>query len=140
GVVAVAAIIAGAGQASAQEVDDYVGAYVGAHGEHIAIAPLNAGGQPMLLLSETRDDALRLLFPVAGDTFMTGATIADPGTPERRVVFTRDAGFVSGVVLSPFDGGAERSARRVDLDLVPITVQQDDARLDGTLYLPPQPR
>ncbi|HEX6641771.1 MAG TPA: alpha/beta fold hydrolase [Thermoanaerobaculia bacterium] len=126
--------------AAAQTIDDFAGAYEAALGEHIAVSVMDAGGSRLLLMADTRDDALRVLFPVAGDTFMTGTTIADPSTRERRVVFTRRGGIVDRVELTPVDGGSVRSARRIDLELTPITMARGGVRLDGTLYLPPQPR
>ena len=122
--------------AAAQTLDDYVGAYEAAPGELLGVAALGAGDERLLVLVETRDDALRALFPVAGDTFMTGTAALDPGTPERRVVFTRERGAVAGMRITPFAGGAARTAARVPIALEPITIERPDVRLEGTLYLP----
>lgn len=120
----------------AQDVDELVGAYRTAPHEYVAISVVQAGDNRLLLLADTRDEALRVLFPVAADTFIAGETIADPSTPERRVVFVRRGGAVIALHMEGIAGGTVRAGERVSLGLLPIRIDRPDATLHGTLLMP----
>jgi len=114
---------------------ELVGLYEGARG-FIAISPLGAGGSMRLLLADVASDQLRMLFPVAADSFAGGPEIARPEPVQIAVRVRRSpAGRVDALVLHRTDGVPEQ-ARRVALRSVPVAFTSAGARLLGTLLLP----
>ena len=119
---------------------DLVGLYEGPRG-FIAISPLGGGGSTRLLLADAASDQLRMLFPVAADSFVAGPEVAKPEPIQLGVRVRRSsAGRVDAVVLHRPDKVPDELARRVALRAVPVSFTSGGVRLLGTLLLPPEPR
>jgi len=132
--------VSGQQPASAAKNDrasDLVGLYEGPRG-FIAISPLGAGGSTRLLLADAASDQLRMLFPVAADSFVAGPEVAKPEPVQLAVRVRRGAdGRVDALVLHRTGEASDEPARRVGLRAIPIEFTSGDARLLGTLLLPP---
>ena len=117
-------------------VSELVGLYEGPRG-FIAISPLGGGGSTRLLLADAASDQLRMLFPVAADSFVAGPEIAKPEPIQLAVrVRQSSAGGVDALVLHRPEGVPDELARRVALRAVPVAFTSGGARLLGTLLLP----
>ena len=109
---------------------DLVGLYEGPRG-FIAISPLGGGGSTRLLLADAASDQLRMLFPVAADSFVAGPEVAKPEPIQFAVRVRRSpTGGVDALVLHRPDGVPDESARRVALRAVPVafTTRRTTAR------------
>jgi hypothetical protein len=131
---------ASAAMVGAPPTAELIGLYEGPRG-FIAISPLGAGGSMRLLLADAASDQLRMLFPVAADSFNAGPEIAKP-EPVQAVVRVRrsPAGRVDALVLHRTEKIPDEQARRVALRTVPIAFAGGGTRLVGTLLLPPESR
>jgi dipeptidyl aminopeptidase/acylaminoacyl peptidase len=127
------------GTARPDDTGDLVGLYEGPRG-FISVSPLG-GGATQLLLADAASDELRMLFPVASDSFVAGPEIARR-EPVQLIVRLRrsSSGRIDALVLHRADDGPDEVARRVALRAVPVAFTSDSVRLVGTLLLPPSSR
>jgi dienelactone hydrolase len=143
--LAMALLVVSSGSVSSQQAasaaknsgaSDLVGLYEAPRG-FIAVSPLGGGNSKQLLFADVASDQLRMLFPVAADSFVTGPEVAKREPVQLAVQVRRSpAGRVDALVLHRTDGVPEEQAHRVALRAVPVVFTSDGARLAGTLLLP----
>jgi uncharacterized protein len=116
---------------------DVVGLYEGPRG-FIALVPPPPSGGTRLLFADAASDQLRILFPIAADSFVAGPEVAKPEPVQLAVRARRSVGGrVDALVLHRTDRTPDELARRVTLRAVPIEFTSGGTRLLGTLLLPP---
>ena len=116
----------------------YAGNYRLSADRFIGIDPfLMDSGVKALLISDYSSGVVRRLFPVSETDFVMGAGFDSASPVELRVRFTLDAkGDAKSMSLEHADG-ARSVAERVALKREEVTFQGAEARLAGTLIVPP---
>ena len=118
----------------------YAGIYRLDEGHSVGLQPfINDAGKAVLLFADHRTGDVRSLFPRSADDFAVVSGF-DPGSPAERIAHFQLAasGRPEGVVFRSPDG-AQAEARRVVGGEEEIVFRQADARLAGSLILPPGP-
>ena len=94
-------------------------------------------GKPGQLVSFDESGAIRVLYPTDRDRFFAGPGAAVPTAVESRIEFQRDAsGRITSLTWTP-EGGAPRSAPRVDVEKhEDVRFASGDVQLAGTLITP----
>lgn len=118
----------------------YCGVYVKPLGGMVGIDRfINDAGVGVLLFADFSTGIVRSLFERGEEHYTMGAGFADPDTVELDLGFTRSAdGKIASIVLGSGDGTAQRAVK-LDTREEAVTFTQGDARLSGTLILPPGP-
>jgi len=89
----------------------------------------------MLLMADEQSDQLRLLVPQARNVYAAGATFAEPTPAEWMLRFTPQSGPTE-LVIEESDNRSRFTARRIPIEMVPISFQSGATRLKGSLYRP----
>lgn len=121
------------------DLEDYAGYYEldGTHPVIISIRPW-PGGDPILLYTDLKTDAIRALSPSGKDKFKFGRELIVPDPAAGHVQFLRSkAGTISGLTLSEL-GRPQTSGNRVQIDTGPVEFERDGVSFKGTLFLPPE--
>lgn len=130
---------------SAAEIDTspeaargYIGNYRVAPDHQLGIDPfVMDDGTQALLISDYTSGVVRRLFPVAESEFAMGPGFNTASPPQMMVRLVKDArGAVSGLSIRNADG-TQRLAGRVALRREEVTFGGAQARLSGTLIVPP---
>jgi pimeloyl-ACP methyl ester carboxylesterase len=94
-------------------------------------------GEDAMLISDYSTGVVRRLFSLAPDHFVMGPGFNTAEPAELTLTLVKDErGAINGVSIRDARG-AEQFAERVSLRQEAITFQNTDARLDGTLLIPP---
>ncbi|MFL5551495.1 MAG: alpha/beta hydrolase family protein [Gemmatimonadaceae bacterium] len=117
---------------------DYIGVFADEPGEYVVVAPVGSGARQMLMLAETRNEQLRLLFPAGVDTFQIGPTLTQPSPVERRIVFRREGGRVAALEVTPGAPVRRRVFPRIEIARHEVEFADGNVTLRGTLYSPPR--
>jgi uncharacterized protein len=140
GILLLTAWLAAAGQAAARAGEPlaYAGNYSISGDRFMGIDPfIMDDGTTALLISDYSSGVVRRLFPVSETEFVMGAGFNAASPVELTVRFTLDAkGDATGISLRHADG-TQSAGKRVALRREELTFQGADARLAGTLILPP---
>lgn len=94
-------------------------------------------GKDAMLISDYSTGVVRRLFPVTQERFVMGPGFHTATPAELTLTFVKDdGGAVTGVSLRDARG-IEQFAQRVPLRSEAVSFQNTDAKLDGTLLVPP---
>jgi dienelactone hydrolase len=122
----------------AQDLTEYAG-YYELEGNHPVVISYRSGpgGEPILLFTDLKTDAIRALFPSGDDRFHFGPELIAPEPVVAELRFLRsDAGAVAGLELA--ERGLSRvSGGRVVIETQPVAFEREGVELEGTLFLPP---
>ncbi|MET0533082.1 MAG: alpha/beta fold hydrolase [Steroidobacter sp.] len=119
----------------------YAGLYRVSGDHMIGVDPfIMDDGTNAMLISDYSSGVVRRLFPAENDEFVMGAEFNSATPVELTARFVLDPlGNVKGMSFRQADG-KEQVAERVPLNKEEVTFQGVDARLNGTLILPPAKR
>jgi hypothetical protein len=131
-------VSAEAADGSARAFQDHVGNYRVADGRLLGIDPFIMDDRTRAtLISDYSSGVVRRLFPASDTEFVMGAGFNAAAPVELTVRFVIDEqGRAKGISLRQADG-TESFAERVALQREEVAFQGVDARLAGTLILPP---
>ncbi len=134
----VSAVSAAEFDTSPEAVREYVGNYRVSPNHQFGIDPfVMDDGTKVLLISDYTSGVVRRLFPVTESEFVMGPGFNTASPPESMVRLVKDArGAVSGLAIRNADG-TQRLAGRVALRREEISFEGAQARLSGTLIVPP---
>ena len=121
-----------------REPHTYTGLYRVATDHMIGVDPfIMDDGTSATLISDYSSGVVRRLFPGEADEFVMGATFNAAAPVELMVEFEFDRqGLATGMSLRAADG-ARSHAKRIDLRNEAVEFEGVNARLAGTLILPP---
>lgn len=116
----------------------YTGAYRLGTANHLAISIRRMGPRFVLVLTDFRTDAFRVLFPTKEkDAFVVGKELIQPEPVESRVIFERDGkGNVRSIQLKDVADDYVFSAEKVIHHVHPIEIRNGSILLKGNLFLP----
>src|SRR5262245_50645677 len=102
---------------------------------HIAIAPFRTPAGWTLLMADEQSDQLRLLARTGRNAYVAGRELTRPTPEEWTLRFTPDA-KPAELAIEEGDTGLRFTARRIQIDVVPIAFHNGAVRLEGSLYRP----
>jgi len=114
----------------------YTGVFRMGAAHDIAIAPFRTPSGWMLLLADVQTDALRFLTPTGRDSFTTGSETLPSTVIESRISAVRDGAVIRSMTVKAEGATTSAIARRIGVDVLPITFTSGPIRINGFVYRP----
>jgi alpha-beta hydrolase superfamily lysophospholipase len=114
----------------------YTGVFRMGAAHDVAIAPFRTPSGWMLLLADVQTDALRFLTPTGQDSFTTGSETLPSAQIESRISAVRDGAIVRSMTVKAEAATTSAIARRISVDVLPITFTSGAIRINGYVYRP----
>ena len=125
-------------EASTKEALVYAGNYRVSEDRTIGIDPfIMDDGTSALLISDHSSGVVRRLFPVSASEFVMGAGFNTASPVELTVRFVLDEQGEANRMSLRYADGTQRVAERLALKREEVTFEGAEARLSGTLLIPP---